>query len=177
MSRWAKVADFLKSNATDGVALVGSLLSGNIPAAVAAGAAMIQSATGTDNEERALEQLRTNPEAVMRLKELFYANETDNRRHLEAIELARMQDMQHEHSETQKTIRAGDQSNDEKIRLVRPTMAKQSWVATIAYCIGCFAIESIDSRDIFDMSVAAFLSAPAWAYLGLRTIDKAKGGK
>lgn len=172
MSKWAKVASFLKENATEGVALVGAMLSGNVPAAVAAGAAMVQSATGTSNEQDALKQLETNPDAVIRLKELTYQNEQDVRRHIEAIELARLEDEQLRHAETQKTIRAGDTATDERIRMVRPAMAKQSWLATIAYCLGCFGVRAITGDDIFDALIAATLFAPAGAYLGLRTVDK-----
>lgn len=172
MSKWAKVGDWLKDNAADGVGLVGSLLTGNVKGAIAAGAALVSSATGKNDPDAALAHLQSNPEALIRLKELAYQNEQHIRSHIEAMELARIQDVQLEHSETQKTIRAGDASNDEKIRMVRPTMAKQSWLSTIVYCLGCFGVHAIIGEDLFNSYIAVFLSSPAWAYLGLRTTDK-----
>lgn len=177
MSNWRKVGDWLKDNATDGAALVGSLLTGNVAGAVAAGIGMVSSATGGDKPSEVLARLQNDPSTVIRLKEIALEEQKSIREHIETIERLKIEDAQLEHSETQKTIRAGDQSSDEKIRLVRPAMAKQSWLATIAYCIGCFAVQAINERIIFDILIAATLSAPAWAYLGLRTIDKARGGK
>lgn len=177
MSNWRKVGDWLKDNATDGAALVGSLLTGNVAGAVAAGIGMVSSATGSDKPNEVLARLQNDPSTVIRLKEIALEDQKSIRAHIEAIERLKIEDAQLEHSETQKTIRAGDQSSDEKIRLVRPNMAKQSWLATIAYCIGCFAVQAIDGRVIFDVVIAATLFAPAGAYIGLRSYDKSKGGK
>jgi len=169
---WDKVGSWLKKNAGPGTALIGSLLTGNVPGAIAAGVSLVSSATGSNDPVEVLAQLQNNPETLLKLKELYYENEKLVRQHLQVMTKLQLEDQQHEHQQTQETIRAGDSSLDEKIRLVRPTMAKQSWVATIWYCIGCFGVQSITSDDLFNLGIAAILSSPAWAYLGLRTGDK-----
>jgi hypothetical protein len=170
--KWSKVGKWLKSNAGSGTALIGSLITGNVPGAIAAGVSLVSGATGTNDPTEVLAQLQGNPETMLKLKELYYQNEESIRQHLEAMTRLEMEDQQHEHSQTQETIRAGDNSLDERIRLVRPTMAKQSWVATIGYCIGCFGVRAITSDDLFSIGIATILSSPAWAYLGLRSGDK-----
>ena len=172
MSKWSKVGGWLKDNASDGAALVGSLLTGNVAGAVAAGAALVSSATGSNDPSKVLEKLQSDPDAVLKLKELVYKNEQDVRAHIETMERLELKDQQLEHSETQQTIRAGDASTDREIRMVRPTMAKQSWIATICYCIGCFGLLAMSGDDVFSGYIAMTLFAPAGAYLGLRTTDK-----
>lgn len=82
------------------------------------------------------------------------------------------QDKQASHHETQETIRSGDNASDERIRWVRPQMAKQSWVATVAYCIGCFGVQALNGDNLFSFDIAAIMAAPAYSYLGLRQIGK-----
>ena len=172
---WKNVGSWLTDNAGTGAKLVGSLLTGGVPAALAAGISMIASATGETAPDKALEQLKQNPEAALRLQELALQEEASIRAHIEVMERIKLEDAHNEHSETQTTIRAGDTSVDDKIRNTRPTMAKQGWFATISYCIGCFGVLTITGEDIFDVTIASILSAPAWAYLGLRTGDKFAG--
>lgn len=172
MSNWSKVGDWLKENATDGAKLVGSLLTGNYAGAIAAGVGMVSSATGSNNPDEVLASLKSNPETLIRLKEIAAQQEQDVRMHIQEMTRIELEDQQKEHEQTQITIRAGDASTDEKIRLIRPDMAKQSWLATICYCIGCFGVRAITGDDIFDIMMATILSSPAWAYLGLRTGDK-----
>lgn len=172
MSKWSKVGDWLKENAGTGAALVGSLLTQNIPGAFAAGAALVSSATGTDDPTKALEQLQSNPETLLKLKQLTLENEKSIRDHIESIHKLDLEDGQHKHLETQKTIRAGDASLDEKIRMFRPERAKESWVATISYCLACFGVRAVTGNDIFDIVMAGLLSSPALGYMGLRTADK-----
>lgn len=165
---WSRVGDWIKDNAGTGAALVGSLLTGNAPAAVAAGVALVSSATGTADPVEALEQLQRDPGALVRLRELSYENERSIREHLEGM--ARI-DLEH-HEATQRTIQSGDNSQDEYVRMTRPQMARQSWRATVAYCLGAFVYEALTGEALFNMAIAGVLSAPAWAYLGLRTGDK-----
>ena len=169
---WSTVGNWIKNNAGRGAALVGSLLTGNVPGAIAAGVSMISSATGTDDPTQALEALQTDPAALVKLKELYYANEVSVRNHIAEMKRLELEDAQSAHEQQQQTIRAGDASGDERIRLTRPTMAKQSWTATIAYCIGCFGVLSLTGDDVFALEIAGILSAPAWAYMGFRTGDK-----
>ncbi|SIO94807.1 hypothetical protein [Vibrio spartinae] len=82
-----------------------------------------------------------------------------------------LQDKQVEHHETQETIRDGDKTEDPYIRKTRPLMARQSLWAVILYC---FVMEFLKAKGIgtgVDPWVASILSSPAWAYLGLRTLD------
>lgn len=169
---WNKIGDWLKTNAGSGAALVGSLLTGNLPGAVAAGVSLVSSATGETDAGKILERLQTDPNTVVKLKELAIQEEQSIRQHIQEMERLRLEDEQKQHEQTQTTIRTGDTAADEYIRHTRPKMAKQSWTATIAYCIGCFGVHAITKSDIFDFTIASVLSAPAWAYLGLRTGDK-----
>jgi hypothetical protein len=172
MSKWAKVGEWIKDNAGTGAALVGSMLTGNVAGAVASGVALVSSATGSDDPEKALEQLQGNPEALIKLKQLTIDNEKSIREHIESMHRLELEDGQHQHLETQKTIRAGDASLDEKIRMFRPARAKESWVATIGYCLACFGVRAVTGNDIFDIVMAGLLSSPALGYMGLRTADK-----
>jgi hypothetical protein len=172
MSKWIEVGDWLKENAGTGAALIGSLISGNVPGAVAAGVSLVSSATGTDDPVQALQQLQTNPETMVRLKELSVHEDENIRNHLRVMYQTELEDKQKEHSETQQTIRNGDNALDKAIRWVRPEMAQQSWVATIAYCIGCFGVEALTGTDLFSIYLAGIISGPAFAYMGLRQIGK-----
>ncbi|RMF72233.1 MAG: hypothetical protein D6740_05605 [Alphaproteobacteria bacterium] len=170
---WSDVGQWLKNNAGKGAALVGSLVSGNIPGAVAAGVALVSSATGTDDPEQALAELQSNPDTLLKLKQLAVENEKDIRRHMEAMHLAELQDRQAEHHEQQETIRAGDRATDEYVRRTRPKMARQSWWATIAYVIGFEAAHAFGLTQAgASMDLAMILLAPAAAYIGFRTWDK-----
>lgn len=169
---WKTVGEWLKKNSGPGAVLVGSLLTGNLPGAVAAGVSIVSGATGTDNPTQALEIFQRDPQTVVRLRELANQEQASIRQHIETMARQKLEDEQKEHEQQQLTIRQGDQSTDKEIRMTRPTMAKQSWVATIAYCIGCFGIRAITGNDVFDWMIASILSSPAWAYLGFRTGDK-----
>ena len=173
--QWNEVGKFLKNNAGKGVALVGSLLTGNLPGAMAAGMSLVTSATGTDSPEQALAELQSNPEAMLKLKELYYANEESVRQHIAEMERLRLEDAQKEHGETQDTIRGGDVATDEYVRRTRPMMARQSWYATIGYVIGFEGLKAFDVGTGASMELALILIAPASAYLGLRTVDKIRG--
>lgn len=177
MSKWAEVGEWVKRNAGTGAALVGSLLTGNVPGAVAAGVSLVSSATGTNDPGAALAALQGDPATVARLRELANENEAAVRSHIESMERLKLEDAHNEHSTTQATIQGGDVALDDYVRRTRPRMARQSWTATVAYCLGCllFRAGSDGNVDIFSVYIAGVLSAPAWAYLGLRTGDKIAG--
>lgn len=172
---WSDVGNWIKNNAGAGAALVGSLVTGNVPGAVAAGQALISSATGTDDPAKAMKTLQSDPESVIRLRELANKEEQSIRKHIEEMRRLELEDKQDRHRETQKTIRGGDVSTDEYVRRTRPQMARQSWAATVAYCLGALLVHAFNDSDIFNIAIAGVLSAPAWAYLGLRTGDKFAG--
>ena len=126
---WSDVGDWLKDNAGTGVALVGSLLTGNVPGAVAAGVALVSGATGQNDPAKALAQLQTDPATVVRLRELALQEETSIREHIRAMTEAELKDKQAEHQQTQETIRSGDNAEDAFVRRTRPA---QSWVSLFA---------------------------------------------
>jgi hypothetical protein len=163
VSTWGKVGSWIKDNAGTGAALVGSLLTGNVPGAIAAGVSLVSGATGTDDPDIALQQLQGNPDAIIRLKELAAQEEQSIRRHIEEMHRLNLEDKQKSHSTAQATIQAGDRADDRFVRWTRPG---QSWVclaAAIAY------VFYDDSPDL--MILGALLTLP-WAYAGLRQVGK-----
>lgn len=160
---WRSIGGWLKENAGTGAALVGSLLTGNVPGAVAAGVSMVSSATGTDDPTKAMAQLESNPDTLVKLREIAQQNEDSIRRHIESMERLRLEDAQAQHLVTQQTVRAGDKAEDPFVRRTRPG---QSWVSLV----GALAYVFInDSPDI--MVLVALLTLP-WAYAGLRQVGK-----
>lgn len=160
---WSKVGEWVKENAGSGAALVGSLLTGNLPGAVAAGVSLVSSATGTADPQKALEAMQSDPATLVRLRELANQEEASIREHIRAMEAMRLQDLQAEQHETQETIRAGDQAEDVVVRRTRPLQSWLSLIAAIYY--GVFT--SAPSVEI----LLALLTLP-WAYAGLREIGK-----
>lgn len=81
-------------------------------------------------------------------------------------------DKQAEHHETQETIRAGDKAEDPYIRKTRPLMARQSFWGMIAYIFIFEAIKAyVPAASGADPWMALTIGTPAFAYLGLRTLD------
>lgn len=170
---WSEVGKWLKEHAGTGAALVGSLLTGNIPGAVAAGVALVGSATGTTDPAKALVQLQTDPATMLRLRELAVQEEASIREHVRLMEENRLKDEQAAHEQQQLTIRTGDTAEDEYVRHTRPMMARQSWVVTAAYVVifeGSKAVGWFNTGASAEL--AMLLLAPAAAYLGFRTADK-----
>lgn len=160
---WKQVGTWLKDNAGAGASLVGSLLVGNIPGAVAAGVSLVSGATGEANPDKAMAVLQADPAAMLKLRELAVQNDAAIREHIRAMEELRLKDAQAEHHETQETIRAGDRAED---RLVRWTRPLQSWVSLVA-ALGYALASKAPSLEL----VALLLALP-WAYAGLRQIGK-----
>lgn len=77
---WTDVGSWLKNNAGTGAALVGSLLTGNVPGAVAAGVALVGSATGTNDPAKALAALQGDPATVLKLRELAVQEEASSKK-------------------------------------------------------------------------------------------------
>ena len=159
---WSDVGSFLKQNQKGVAGLVGSLLTGNVVGAVSAGASMVAQATGTTDPDQALATLQSDPNALVRLEEIAAAREAEVNRHLESVMALELQDKQRSHSETQQTIRNGDNAEG-AVKYVRPTHATLSLIAGIVYA---FITESPDL-----MILGAFLTLP-FTYAGLRAIDK-----
>ena len=159
---WSDVGGFLKQNQKGVAGLVGSLLTGNVVGAVSAGASMVAQATGTTDPDQALATLQNSPEARLKLEEIAAAREAEVNRHLESVMALELQDKQRSHSETQQTIRNGDNAEG-GVKYVRPTHATLSLIAAIYY--GLFT----ESPDL--LVISAFLTLPT-AYAGLREIGK-----
>ena len=160
---WHDVGQWLKSNAGTGAALVGSLLTGNIPGAVAAGVALVSGATGQATAEKALQALQADPATVVRLRELAVQEEASIREHIRAMTEAELKDRQAEHHETQATIRSGDNAEDSFVRRTRPG---QAWVSLFAALAYVFAYGEPDPY------ILGLLLTLPWAYAGLRQIGK-----
>jgi hypothetical protein len=173
VSAWKSVGEWLKTNAGPGTALVGSLLTGNVPGAVAAGIALVNTATGQADAGPALDALKSDPATLIRLRELAQQDEASIREHLRAMHQLDLEDAQAAQREQQATIRSGDNAEDEYVRHTRPKMARQSWYATMAYVI---VFEALKAAGVFNtgalVELAMILGAPAAAYLGFRTLDK-----
>lgn len=172
---WSKVGDWLKDNAGAGAALVGSLLTGNIPGAVAAGVSLVSSATGEANPDKALAVLQSDPGSLLKLRELAVQDAENIRKHIRDMAEIDATNAQAAHKEQQDTIRGGDKAEDEYVRHTRPKMARQSWYATAAYVIAFEAAKVLGVTTLgASVELAMLLGAPAAAYLGFRTVDKFK---
>lgn len=160
---WDKVGTWIKDNADSGVSLVGSLLTGNVTGAIAAGVSMISSATGTDDPEKAIDTLKNNPESMTKLKELYYQEQENVRKHLQDIEQMKLKDKQKEHETTQQTIRSGDNAEDVFVRRTRPA---QSWCSLVFAFIYIFTAETVD------IAILGILMSLPFSYAGLRQVGK-----
>ncbi len=165
---WSDVGDWLKGNAGTGAALVGSLLTGNIPGAVAAGVALATGATGEADPSKVLERLQTDPATVIRLRELALQEEASIREHIRAMTEAELKDKQAEHEQTQLTIRNGDNADDVVVRRTRPYQSWASLLAAFAYV----AWRESSGRGNPSVEILMALLALPWAYAGLRQIGK-----
>lgn len=160
---WQQVGDWIKGNAGSGAALIGSLLTGNIPSAVAAGISMVSSATGTDDPLQSLQAMQSDPTIVARLKELAYQNDSSIREHLRALKQMELEDQQSQQHETQETVRAGDKAEDRFVRWTRPG---QSWLS-----LSC-AMAYVFLTGEPDNTVLGLMLTLPWSYAGLRQIGK-----
>jgi hypothetical protein len=159
---WNDVGSWIKDNAGTGAALVGSLLTGNAPGAIAAGVALVSGATGTDDPALALSALQQDPATMIRLKELAVENDKDIRHHIETMTRLDLEDQQKSHHETQETIRGGDKSEKFIVWFTRPG---QSWCSLVSGLFYSFS----DNPDI--MILGALFTLP-FTYAGLRQTSK-----
>ena len=160
---WKDVGIWLQENAGTGAALVGSLLTGNVPGAVATGVSLVTGATGMGTPEKVLSQFQSDPATVVRLRELAMQDEQHIREHIRNMTELEMQDRQAEHEQAQLTIRSGDNSQDPFVRRTRPG---QSWVSLFAALAYVFLAKPVD------VYVLGLLLTLPWAYAGLRQIGK-----
>jgi hypothetical protein len=125
-------------------------------------------------------QLATMPaEAQVEMTKLKVALEQEATRRQE-LQFA---DKQAEQSQTQETIRSGDNAADAYVRQTRPLMARQSWQMTAIYVMTFSLLQAWGRGTGPDFDIVLMLMTPALAYLGLRTLDgwapypKASGDK
>ncbi len=161
--KWSDVGEWIQGNAGAGAALVGSLLTGNLPGAVAAGVALVGSATGVATPDAALSRLQEDPATLVRLRELALQNDVSIREHIRAMTELELKDRQAEHEQTQTTIRAGDAVEDPFVRRTRPG---QSWLALFA------AIAYVFTQDDPGVEILGLLMTLPLAYAGLRQWGK-----
>ncbi|RLB94498.1 MAG: hypothetical protein DRH26_01040 [Deltaproteobacteria bacterium] len=165
---WKDVGSWLKDNAGTGTALVGSLLTGNLPGAIASGVALVTGATGQANPDAVLASLQNDPATMIRLKELAIQDEENIRNHVREMTKLQLEDEQKSHETTQLTIRSGDNAED---RLVRWTRPLQSWTSLIF--AGIYVWKSVS----IDVAVLGFLLTLPFTYAGLREAGKWGSGK
>ncbi len=150
---WDKVGSWLKENSGTGVALVGSLLTGNVPGAIASGVALVSSATGTDDPVEALAQLQGNPETMLKLKELAIQNEADIRNHLKAMYELELSDFRGARGRDTELKKAGYKNKRADLMIA---------VAFASFVFLCWLVNSNTSIKpevlaIFNMSIGCLL--------------------
>lgn len=124
--------------------------------------------TAAQQQEKIEQQLMLLPtEAIAELQKLKIELEKEQTRRLE-LQLA---DQQSEQATTQQTIREGDTNHDEYVRHTRPLMARQSWQASAIYVVLFTVLKAFGYGEGPDFDMVLLLLTPAWAYLGLRTLD------
>lgn len=124
--------------------------------------------TAAQQQEKIEQQLMLLPtEAIAELQKLKIELEKEQTRRLD-LQLA---DQQSEQATTQQTIREGDTNHDEYVRHTRPLMARQSWQASAIYVVLLTTLKAFGYGDGPDFDMVLLLLTPAWAYLGLRTLD------
>ena len=160
---WSDVGDWLKENAGTGAALVGGLLTGNVPVAVAAGVSLVTGATGEASPAKVLATFQNDPATVIKLRELAVKDEDNIRKHIEEMTRLELEDKQKAHETTQKTIRNADNSEDILVRWTRPL---QSWMSL------CFAGAYVGYSKVIDIAVLGLLLSLPFAYAGLRQLGK-----
>lgn len=165
--KWEDVGNWLMTNAGSGAALVGSLLVGNVPGAIAAGVSLVGSATGHATPDEAMIAFQNDPATVTKLRELALQDEAGIREHVRAMTELQLKDSQAEQEQTQLTIRSGDNSDDVFVRRTRPG---QSWVSLLA-ALAYVGYGAVTGKAVDGYVLAALLTLP-WAYAGLRQIGK-----
>ncbi|WP_243032996.1 hypothetical protein [Vibrio cincinnatiensis] len=132
----------------------------------------IDNSLGLNKEQKemavARELQKLPPESLVELERIKVEMEKEVTRRQELA----LHDKQAEHHETQETIRNGDKAEDPYIRKTRPLMARQSFWGMLLYIFIFEGIKSFNpSAGGADAWMALTIGTPAFAYLGLRTLD------
>ena len=170
---WSDVGDWIKDNAGNGASLVGSLLTGNIGGAIAAGVSMVSGVTNTNDPAKALIALQTDPKLLIELERVKNERSEEINRHIEVMTLAEIEDQQKEHETTAKVIIEGQKvATGWFEKNSRPMMAWGSLGFTFWY-LGYSLINSVSVSEI-GLIVA---SGGYFAWMGLRSLDKKTAAK
>lgn len=144
--------------------VLGTALGG--PAGGAVGL-LISTALGSEQTPAAVAAaIQAHPEAALKLAEI----ETNYR-------TAQLNAATAQHSETEQTARAEQQSGDEYVRRTRPSLARKSAFVTFAYAIATGvlfpALNAAQGLQLPgpDGFIISALFAPCLAYMGVRSID------
>lgn len=135
---------------------------------------LISQAFGVDKTPEAVAAaIQANPDAAIKLA----AIEAD-------LAIARLNADTAQHSETEQTARAEQQSEDEYVRRTRPSLARKSAFVTFAYAIATgvlFPLVTVSQGIELpgpDGFIISALFTPCLAYMGVRSIDAfSKRGK
>lgn len=150
---WGDVGGWIKDNAGGVAGLVGSLLTGNVPGAIAAGASLVKQATGADTPDAALAQLQQNPEALVKLREIAAANEASVRDHLFRMEQARYADI------------ADARKRDGAFLAAGKTNTRANWMVTMAAAGTIFGMGGILLLGWYQVQPGAGLSEGVFSAL------------
>ena len=159
---WSDVGDWIKDNAGNGASLVGSLLTGNVGGAIAAGVSMVSGVAGTTDPDKALLALQADPKLLIELERVKNERSREINRHIETMALAEIEDKQKAHEQTQLTIRNGDNAQG-GVKWIRPLHSTASLIFAMIYT---YNAETVDPYIL-----GLFLSLP-FAYGGLREFGK-----
>jgi len=164
---WGDVGEWLGKNGGDALGVVAALLTGNAPAAIAAGAGIVSRATGGTTPAEVLKRLQTDPASLVRMEEIAKEREADVHRHLERMFELQVQSESDEHEQTQMTIRSGDNAEDVVVKRTRPYQSWLAMICAIVYVVAC----TVKGSPVDEMVFFGFLGITG-GYMGLREYGK-----
>lgn len=171
---WDEIKDIIGSAAP----LLGSMVGG--PLGGSLGTLIADKLGVEDNPESILNKLRTDPDALVKIKQM----ESDERQQLRELKFKETQlqskERMHEHETTQNTIQTGDTAEDPYVRHTRPKMARWSFYVGCTYTILMEFATILDYGSGAEPTVMGILFGGAFTYMGVRTVDafsKYKGPK
>ncbi|TOG93964.1 hypothetical protein CGI95_12270 [Vibrio parahaemolyticus] len=131
----------------------------------------VDGALGMTKEQKEMslinEMQKLPPESLVELERIKSEMQKEVTRRQQLL----LEDKQQEHEQTQLTIRNGDNAKDEYVRHTRPKMARQSFFMMVLYIVAMEIMKANDFGTGADVYLALTIATPAFAYLGLRTID------
>ncbi|EOG1474706.1 hypothetical protein ACK3GY_002103 [Vibrio parahaemolyticus] len=151
---------------------ISSMFGGSVTAdKVAEMVEQVDSVIGMSKDNKAMslaQKLQTlPPESLVELERIKVEMEKEVTRRQQLS----LEDKQQEHEQTQLTIRNGDNAKDEYVRHTRPKMARQSFFMMVLYIVAMEIMKANNFGTGADVYLALTIAAPAFAYIGLRTID------